>query len=115
MKCRFKTTGETHKSGRELLRCDRCRQIGLMPLAGGPEKLHAECSAWPFWHEFGHWAAIFLAAAGIRKGGMIARLLAKCKGCGCGCEEREAKLNSWGAKATAWLWSHVRRPSDETR
>ena len=73
-----------------------------MPFSGVAEELMAECSAWPFAWEWGHWVALLLAAAGITKWryGALRRLF----GLGqCGCQQNEIKLNGWGAKAAALI------------
>lgn len=104
MKCHFVKTTEAHKTGRQIIRCTRCGQNGLMPPSGDVRRLHAACKSFPFWWELGHWFSIFLAAAGITKhryNWLLARL-GLVKPCGCG--KRQEQLNSLGAKAARWLY-----------
>lgn len=99
MKCEFTASGERHRSGRQTLRCSRCKQLALMPPSGDVNRLVAICRGWPFPHELGHWLSLLLAALWIRKRDYLwlkARLGFKAQ---CGCDAREKKLNAWGA----WL------------
>lgn len=102
MKCKFIATDEVHRSGRQIVRCERhkCTQKGLLP-TGGPGKLDAKCYGIPRKDELGCWASIIFEVFRItpRRVSWLKRLLGFKKPCKC--HQREEALNSWGA----WAWS----------
>jgi hypothetical protein len=61
MRCLFATTGEKHKTGRELLKCRRlgCDGKGLMPPSGkAGDLVGRECKGWPLaseWRDYIRW------------------------------------------------------------
>jgi hypothetical protein len=114
MNCLLETTGEIHKSGRELLRCTRrgCHGKAL----AGRESIRCNCYGWPYLREWGEWAALFLEALWITPD-LVAWLKWKLGlvevsegGCG-GCEARKRWLNTLGgrlsqstSRAGKWLY-----------
>jgi len=83
------------------VKCVRCghSEITHHP----PERVHAECMAFPLSDEWGHWVALFLATVGLRKEtwNWIRRRLGLIEPCNC--DGREAWLNTLGGRAvTAW-------------
>ena len=86
-------------------RCVICLRCGrkLKPTPHDNARIVAECRAFPFWWELGHWAAIFLAAAGLTKGRWNWLRWKLGLTTPCGCEQKQEAMNTWGAKLAAWL------------
>lgn len=83
------------------LTCKRCGRRTITPYASA--SVHAECRAWPAWHELGHWVTLALAALGIGGGWALLRRVFRLPS-RCGCKRRAKSLNSAGgamAKAIA--------------
>jgi hypothetical protein len=126
MKCVCIETEELHsRTKRRIARCVRCKAVRLMPLSGkGADKIDAECRAFPFWHEFGYWLSLILAACLITPD-VIARLnykLGLTEIPECSCADRVRWLNTLGGRLCSsnhviakWLaWLLVRRSPVKT-
>jgi hypothetical protein len=106
MNCDFTNHDPPDAEGKFLRRCIRCGYTTKRRV-GAETPVRAECQAWPFAHEVGHWIAILLAAAGITKGrwNWLQAMLGRPP---CRCGERQEAANSWGARAARWLASRGR-------
>jgi hypothetical protein len=106
MNCLWKDSGEPDDRGWRRVQCIRCNLV-TAPTPHPHDRIKAKCKAYPFWHEFGHWLALILAAVGVTKDRYVwlksrAGLQAKC-----GCQQREERLNTLGGLLAAW-WARVR-------
>lgn len=105
MRCDFVETGRIR--GRVAVRCRRCG-LSLTTLYV-PSKVFANCRAWPFWHEFGEWVSILLAAIGInprRYGWLRWKLGLDEPGSCASCDARKLWLNTLGGRlATSTHWA----------
>lgn len=105
MRCTWEFAGESERPigrGWKWWQCKRCQLKIRSPY--GPEKIKGGiCFAWPFWHEFGEWVAIALAAFGLspqRYAWIRSKLgLDEVPDSGCQkCEARKAWLNTLGGR-----------------
>ena len=97
MKCSVVDSGQPDSRGWRPVKCKRCqRQYGLTPHP--PERFNARCRVLPFFWEFGHWLTLLLGIFGISKSGVnwIRYRLGLKKPCGC--DKREAALNTIGER-----------------
>lgn len=110
MNCHFVEHEPRDHRGRCRMRCERCRYVTRTRTKLRPDQCDRPCSALPYWHEWGHWAAIALEAFWLPKtrwAWLIWRLgLVEVPDTGCGgCAARERWLNTLGGKlATSSKW-----------
>ncbi len=120
MKCDLIATGEV-ANGRIRHVCKRgCKNLkgeakALWIPIGGRIGDAGECSAPPFPHELGHWLALLLEVVFIRKRDYLwlkAKLGFAPK---CGCNEREAKLNTIGERIRDWFGNYIHDSSSHLK
>jgi hypothetical protein len=87
----------TDERGWRRVQCLRCG-LKLHPTPHEHGKIRSECRGTPFWYEFGYWTELVLAVIYLDKRRWLwlkgqLRLEPKC-----GCQQRQAALNTWGEK-----------------
>ena len=83
-------------------RCKRCDWV--TEYTPDPKEMtDRNCTAFPRWHELGHWLTFIFAAMFVTKGDC--QIVARAFGYGCGCQQREEQANTCGARFAAWLRS----------